>query len=195
MQYIPDTSPVTQDFVWFGEYADGQIISEFDFKTKQENSFYSIQREKLIRFGLVGCGMRLYYEVPGGVFVINGHTFHFNYMDGSKYIPLSGGQKMYKDIITFKDAEASISTKGTSSSILQYNFGYKETIVFLGTTFNFRAICKIPFGEPAFFEFRLVANKDLNGSFVITKNNKEVLDISAPLTKEVGGELNYVIKL
>ena len=36
-------SPNNQMFMWLAEYADGKYLSEFDFKTKQANSFYSIK--------------------------------------------------------------------------------------------------------------------------------------------------------
>lgn len=194
MQHIPANSPVLQDFVWFGEYSDGGIISEFDFITKQENSFYSIQREKLIRFGLIGHGSRLYFEVPGGIFKVNDHVFEFAYTVGGTVYPLTGLLKAYRDIIAYKDAEASISNKGTSSSIFQYNVGYKEVVEYEGIRFNFKVICKIPLGSPAFMDFRLVANQDLNGKFLIARDRKIVADYDAPLSREVGGELSYVIR-
>ena len=54
------SSPVAQDLIWMAEY-DNNYLSEFDLETKQENSFYDIDKNELKRFGLLGaatkCGL------------------------------------------------------------------------------------------------------------------------------------------
>ena len=47
-------SPIpTQPFVWMAEYFSGGL-AEFDLATGTENNFQDIDRDKLLRFGLIG---------------------------------------------------------------------------------------------------------------------------------------------
>ncbi len=189
-------SPVSQDFIWVAEYADGSNIAEFDLLTRKENSFYSIQRDKLIRFGLIGHGMGLYYEVPGGIFKLNGRMIELIYKTKVREYYLTGHAKMYNDIITYKDAEAVLKLDGTTqSNITQFNFGYKQELEFEdGLKFNLRVLCKIPYNQPIYMNIRLVANKEVCG-FLHIKRNGLVCDVfEAPLRKGVGGELNWVVR-
>ncbi|AEO93621.1 gp362 [Bacillus phage G] len=187
-------SPVNQDFIWMAEYVNGSYYSEFDFSTKKENQFYNIKRNELIRFGLVGCGLKLYYEAIGGVFKLNGQMIELIYeVDGKEYY-LTGNQKYYNDIISYKDAHSFLSfdREGeVKSNINQYNFGYKVNLNYDDLEFNFKALCKIPFNKPVYLNFRLVANKDLEGFFVIKRNGHVVDKFQAPLQKNVSGELNW----
>lgn len=47
-------SPVAQSFIWVAEYADGSHLAEYNFDNRKANSFYHIDKTKLIRFGLIG---------------------------------------------------------------------------------------------------------------------------------------------
>lgn len=190
-------SPVNQDFVWLAEYMNGTELCEYDVLTKDENSFYSIQRENLLRFGLFGHGMKMYYEVFGGIFKIAGQMIEVIYKVGDKEYYLTGQQAMYKDIITYKNAEATINLfdgkGGMNSNITQFNFGYKTTLDIDGVQFNFKAITSIPFGNPSYMTFWLVADQELEGKLQIKKNGRVIEEIDAPLSKDVGGELNWTI--
>lgn len=185
-------SPVNQDFVWVAEYANGSHYSEFDFLTKKENNFYNIKRDELIRFGLIGCGFKLYYESIGGVFKLNGQMIEVIYeVDGKEY-NLTGSQNFYNDIIAYKDAESVLTLNSTEAKnhITQYNFGYKINLDFDQVNFSFRALCKIPYNNQMHLNFRLVADEDLNGFLIIKKNGFVVDKFEAPLQKNIGGELN-----
>ena len=191
-------SPVPfQDFIWVAHYFDNTFLSEFDFDTKQENSFYNIDRNKLIRFGLVGCGMNLYFEVLGGVFKLAGRMIEVVYkVDNREYYLTGQPFIMYNDIITYKDAEATLNmlTGQSSNNVInQYNFGYKQNLNIDGINFNFKAICCIPYGKKVYMNFRLVADRDLNGILCIKRNGICVAEINAPLTANVGGELNWEV--
>lgn len=192
-------SPVKQDFIWLGEYSDGTHLSEFDLQTGEENSFYSIQRDKLIRFGLIGHGLRMYYEVFGGVFKLAGTMYEVIYQTDKDEYYLTGQPQAYRDIICYKDAETLVDltanyAKQLPSQITQYNFGYKEQLTIKGVKFNFKAVCKIPFGQPAMLYFRVVANKKLNGRLVIKRNGFKLDEIGAPLKPNVGGEIHWVVR-
>lgn len=193
-------SPVEQDFIWIGEYVDGTFITEFNMQTKKENSFYKIKRDKLIRFGLIGHGMRLFYEVPGGEFKLDGYQFEFLFKtkDGKEY-NLSNHPKMYSDIISYKDAESLLHLHAQegqpTGGIYQYNFGYKERLEFKDETeIHFKAITHIPFNHPVYISFKLVSNTDLDGEFIIKKNGNFYDKFDAKISKEIGGELNWVVK-
>lgn len=193
-------SPVAQDFVWVAEYADGTHHSEFDFITKEENSFYSIDRKRVFRFGLVGHGNSIYFE-RDGVFSIAGRRIHIFYEVDGKKIPLNGDFTYnVNDIITYKDAESSglmAGFKGNgilSNRITQYNVGYKVDLDVKGIKFHFKPIIHLPLNQPAYISFWLVADQELNGNFVIYSNGIKVFDTPAPLRQNVGGELNWIIQ-
>jgi hypothetical protein len=193
-------SPVkTQDFIWVASYYDNTFLSEFNFDDQKENSFYDIDRNKLIRFGLVGYGMNLYFEVLGGVFKIAGRMIEVVYKVNDKNYYLTGQPLiMYNDIIQYKQAETTMNmlTGKTSNNVItQYNFGYKQNLNIDGINFNFKAICSVPYGKPVYMNFRLVADQDLNGILCIKKNGTYVAEISAPLQANVGGEVNWQVSV
>lgn len=190
-------SPVEQDFIWLAEYADGTHLAEFDLQTTQENSFYEIKRNDIIRFGLIGHGMKLYYEVFGGFFKLAGQMVEIIYKVGDKEYYLTGQQQGYNDIITYKHAASSLDLlRGSKPNVVinQFNFGYKTTMQIDDVTFNFKAICSIPFDEPVFMNFRLVADRELDGYIAIKKNGRIIEELKAPLAVGIGGELNWVVK-
>lgn len=187
-------SPVDQDFIWMAEYLDGTHLSEFDFQTQEENSFYDINRTKLIRFGLVGHGAELYVSIDG-IFYFDGTVVEVSYKTKDKEYPLTGRINTSLDIITFKDAESALHpTAGVlSTKINQYNFGYKTIIRYDDVTFNFKAVGKVPYQAPFHLNLWLVANKKLDGTLVIRRNNRVVQELEAPLQKGVGGEVNWLV--
>lgn len=191
---VDGKSPVAQDFIWLAECYDGTHLAEFDFGTKEENDFYAIQRDKMLRFGLVGHGMKLFFE-SDGVFNLNGKSVDLIYRTKDKEYFLTGHHGKYKDIITYKDAECAFdSAYGLGkSSITQFNFGYKAEVTVEGVTFNIKPVVKIPFNQPVHLSLWVVANKKLDGELVIRFNNRESQVIKAPLKKGVGGDVNWVV--
>lgn len=190
-----------QDFIWFADYVDGTSLQEYNQDGVTENSFYSINKSKLVRFGLAGNGMPLYYEIDG-VFKLAGQTIEVIYKDKKtdKGYYLTGRQHMYNDIIYYKDAESvasfnenGIVTMGNKpSNITQFNFGYKTNFIADDITFYYQAICKIPYGEPVYINFKLMADKEMDGVLVIKKRGEVVAEIDAPLSVGVSGELNWM---
>lgn len=194
-------SPVGQDFIWVAEYPDGTHLSEFDFKTGRENSFYSIDRARLFRFGIVGHGQRIYFE-RDGIFNVAGRRIQVFYKVGGNTFPLSGDFRYnYNDIITFKDAESSglmsgvMQGNGTlSNRITKYSLGYKGGINVGGVNFSFKAILELPLNAPARISLRLVSDRALDGELIITTNGVAAFETKAPLEPNVGGELNWIIQ-
>jgi hypothetical protein len=193
-------SPVKQDFIWVAEYPDGTHLSEFDFITKEENSFYKIDRKRVFRFGLLGHGARMFFE-RDGVFDIAGRRIFISYLHEGKEIPLNGDFRYnVNDIITYKDAESSgliAGYKGQGrlfNTITQYNFGYKVNLNVDGINFHFKPIVKIPLNMPVMLHIWLVADKELNGKFIIRSNGRVAFESLAPLKPNVGGELHWVIQ-
>lgn len=191
-------SPVAQDFIWLSEFLDGTHLAEFDLQTKEENSFYSIKRDKLIRFGLIGHGMRLFFDVDG-IFYLNGKAVELMYRTKDKEYNLTGHWGTKLDIITYKDAETnfnpSTGAKLGTPTITQYNFGYKAELKVEDITFKLKPVIKIPHQQPVFIHLWLVANKSMSGEIVIRVNNRESQVMQAPLKKGVGGELNWIVAL
>lgn len=190
-------SPVKQDMIWCAEYADRTSLCEFDYTDHKENSFYDINKDNLIRFGLIGFGYKMYFEVSGGVFYLLNQTVEFDYVDKGKIYPLTNRQSIYNDIITYKDAEFIFDPKGRRggySNIFQYNFGYKNKLKLNGVDFNFQSICQIPRNQKIRFEIKLSSNQDLDGQLKIKRNGRVVESITAPLKTNKGGVVNWVMK-
>lgn len=199
MQMIKKYSPVEQELIWISEYVDGTFLTEYDFITKKENSFYSIDKNKLIRFGIVGCGHKFFYEVFGGTFNIDGHMFEFVYEEGGKEYYLTGQNQFYRDLIQYKDAETMFDPTGSSSErsdvITQFNFGYKTSVDFEDVSFNFKAISCIPmFKGVPYFSLKLVSNRDMNGKIKVRHNCILIDEFDAPLKANIGGEINWAVK-
>lgn len=191
---INGVSPVSQDFIWLGEYLDGTHLSEFSLDNGEENSFYDIKRDQLIRFGIIGHGMKLFFEIDG-VFNLAGTAVELEYKVGDQVYPLTGLHGQSRDIITYKDAETLLNPNGGGShtQINQYNFGYKSELTYGDIKFNLKALCVIPYGKSAYMNLRLVANQQLDGELLVKKNNRVTDTIKAPLSKGVGGEVNVII--
>lgn len=194
------SSPVNSNkFIWMASYSDGTFLSEFNFDSQTENNFYSIDKDSLIRFGLVGYGLNLYYEVFGGVFKIAGRVIEVYYQTNDKKYPLTGHQLMYNDVIQYKNADAYFDVLGQNNDIppqiSQYNFGYKQNLNVNEVNFNYKAICSLPYGKPAFMTIRLVSDKDLDGKLVIRKDYNKLFEFDAPMEANVGYELNWEVNM
>lgn len=192
-------SPVNQDFIWMAEYSDGSYLSEYDFTTKLPNNFYTIERSRVIRFGLLGQGMHLYYESFGGTLKLKGQMYQLVYKVGDEEYHLTGQPIMYSDLISYKDAESTArmtaSPEGRfTDRIVQFNFGYKQQLTIKDVNFQVKLLCRIPYDKPAYLTIRLVTDRDLDGKLLIKRNGFTCDEFHAPLAEGVGGELNWIIK-
>ncbi|QDX94768.1 hypothetical protein EEL30_22255 [Brevibacillus laterosporus] len=195
LSHIIPYSPVSQrEFIWLAEYTDGTHLSEFDFNTKQENDFYSIDKKAAVRFGLIGHGHKLYYETFGGHFKLGNGQIDLVYKSGEKEYPLTGHNEFYQDLITFKRAEAEIDLLNSSGElspvITEYVFGYKHKLQFEDISFHIKVLVGLSEKSPA-LTLRLVSNRDVEGSVGIKLNGKIVSESVSNLTKEASQEFNW----
>ncbi|TPG68722.1 hypothetical protein EEL31_09410 [Brevibacillus laterosporus] len=195
LSHIIPYSPVPQrEFIWLAEYADGNHLSEFDFETKQENSFYSLDKNSIVRFGLIGHGHKLYYETFGGHLKLGNGQIDLVYKVENKEYPLTGHNEFYQDLITFKRAEAEINLLNSSGElspvITEYVFGYKHKLKFKDISFHIKVLIGLSEKSPT-LTLRLVSNRDIQGSLGIKLNGIVVSELMANLTKETSQEINW----
>lgn len=195
---IKPYSPVKQEYIWVAEYYGGGV-SEFDLETKESNSFYDIDKSKLQRFGLIGNGHKMWFECYRGVFNIKGSRYDLVYKIGDKEYKLTGQDMFQRDIITYKKVIADADVKGKrvgdfSSQIVSYYFGYKTEFTVDDITFNFKPIICVPINQPVYIDIHLVADRDLEGELLFIKNNKIMDTVYAPLTKDVAGGMQWILR-
>ncbi|RRJ66409.1 hypothetical protein EHV15_28415 [Paenibacillus oralis] len=193
-------SPVpTQSFIWVAEYYDNTYLSEFDLNTKKPNNFYDIDKEKIIKFGLIGEGSQIFFDVANGIFNINGNRIMVSYVTDVQEYPLTGRTFLYNDIITYKNAiaEADFFSSGLKTSnqqITEYSLGYKKKMELEGVHINFFNILHLPYRQCPYFEIKISSNQDLDGKLIIRVNGLTVNAINAPLVKNQMGVINWEIK-
>ena len=194
-------SPVTnREFVWLAQYLDGTELSEFNFEDKQENSFYSINKQKLVTFGLVGHGMHLCYGVATGFFKIGDYIIEIGYMEENKEYKLCGQRIVYNDIVQFKrsTSELQMAKNSITSFITEHNLGYKvKDLEINGLHFNFQNLLVIPLtGRSMFMSCKLLCQEqDLNGCLYVKRNGVLASLIQAPLVKGKYGYTEWEIRL
>ncbi|MCY7484964.1 hypothetical protein [Paenibacillus alvei] len=198
------THPILgQDFIWVADYYDGTHLCEYDLETKESDPyrFYSIDRMKLLRFGLIGHSSKLFFEAANGVFNINGEEFRISYVENDKEYLLNGRSLFYNDIISYKDAvsEANPFQKQTdcgmfTNRITQYNFGYKKKLSLDGVTFNFQAIVSIPYQDKAYMSLKIASDQELDGKIVIQRRGIVVDEIESPLQKGHSTNITWTLK-
>jgi len=183
-------SPVTdQDFIWIASYMDGTYLSEISYDTKITNPFDSVNRNSLIRFGLVGQGMNLYFEVYGGEYKLAGRVVEILYKDKktNKEYNLTGhGLLPYNNIHQHKNGETSFNSldnSGYGSGVItQYNFGYTKNLLIDDVNFTLKTTCCIPYGRLIYINIELTADRDFeDGLIVFRKNGIENIELDAPL--------------
>ncbi|CCF14388.1 putative uncharacterized protein [Brevibacillus laterosporus GI-9] len=178
------------------EYYDGTHLAEFDFETKEENSFYDIKIDQLNRFGIVGNGSKIFFE-SNGLFNVKGKGYSLSYVVDDVEYQLTGDLEKIKDIITFKDAEATGDLLGSgkiSTSIVQYNVGYSVVKKVNNVKFTLRVLVKVPNNGQMYFNIALMANKNLQGKLVLMRaNDRKEFEIDAPLKRGIVGEINHLI--
>ncbi|SNS21584.1 hypothetical protein SAMN05446037_100663 [Anaerovirgula multivorans] len=198
----PNFSPVSQDYVWLAEYYKGGL-AEFDFETIRENSFYDIEKEKLVRFGLVGRKKKMWFECSRGTFNILGKRVDIRYRTKDNIYELTNQNMYQRDIITYKRAYSETNVGGRKkkgkflNGIISYSFGYKSEMVIGETTFNFKPIVTLPHGRDNEYilTVHLVSDRDLNGCLEFVNGDRVLDSFEAPLIANVGGELNWEVKI
>ena len=201
-------SPIpAQPFIWMAEYFSGGL-TEFDLETGAENNFQDIDKDKLLRFGLIGNKRKMWFECIGGTMNIAGRRIDiaFETKDGKRYNLTGNGGIMMKDIITFKKAvadvpigignkKASVTRTGElKPNIVGYYYGYKTQITIDGVTFSFKPIVSLPLSKAAYIEVSLMADTDLEGKIVFIKNREDIESFKGVLEKDKTNKINWLIK-
>jgi hypothetical protein len=193
-------SPVRdQSFVWVAEYVDGTHLAEFDFMDGKANSFYNIDRTKILRFGLLGENSQVYFDVGNGVFTLNKHRLTVSYVANGVEYPLTGRTLVYNDLITYKDAvsDAAPLLKGKgafTNTIMQFNVGYKKRMELEDVNISFQAVLGIPLNSSAVLSLKITSDTDLDGELIIRRNGMVVENINAPLKAGHAGQIDWTIK-
>lgn len=193
-------SPVPQKYIWIADYYDDTNLSEYDLQTKRPNDFYSIDREKLISFGIIGQGSQLYYNVANGVFHINQDRFAISYIVDDEELPLTGRTFLYNDIIQFKNgsSEANLNTREQEgkfkNSIDYFNFGYKKTMDLNEVNINYQCIFSLPDKEVPYLQIKVTSDQNLDGQLIIRKNGIIIDRIVAPLKANHSGLINWELR-
>lgn len=176
-----------QDFLWVANDVYGNSLCEYNPKTHIKNDFYKINKETLESFGIFGHGVDLYFDVQTGKFNLGGMEYLISYLteDGIEYNLTGYNNGLYNDIITYKDAwtDAKLINDGKfQNQIHQYNFGFKKKLsLFDNTEFALQVVCSVPYNKGAYFEIKLVPNKDLKGSIIIKRIGRIAEPIKADL--------------
>ena len=187
-------SPVKQDMIWIAEYDKDNYLSEFNFENKKENSFYDIEQDEVNRFGLIGGGYKMYFDKNSGQFNICNRQYDIGYKLNNTIYLLTKQELFPRDIITYKQAVSEINGQMNTPQIVSYYFGYKTEFTVDDITFNFKPIICVPINQPVYIDIHLVANKDLEGELLFIKNNKIMDTVYAPLTKDVAGGMQWILR-
>lgn len=184
-------------FNWNADYANGKNYAEYDLLTHKKNDFYLIQRNQVIRFGLFGQGMKLFFEMCDGSFNLNGRRIEIEYIDENSEVFHLTTNFADKDLITYKEAYADYNNvQGIQkSNIKSINFGYKTMYEIEGIQFFLQPIVSLPLeNENPFIEVKLTSNKSMNGHLVFKSRGIEIERFPAPLEPNRAGQLNWTIK-
>ncbi|RXZ78217.1 hypothetical protein EBB07_29625 [Paenibacillaceae bacterium] len=193
------SSPVKQNFIWVAEFADGTYKTEYNLITHQPNKFQDIDKNMLVAFGLIGSGSQIYFDVGNGIFTVNKHRLMLSYQVGDIEYAITGRTVVYNDVITYKESvtDFEVLTKGADSlqsRIMQFNVGYKKQMEFDDVNIGFQCVAGIPLNSSMILQFKISADKDMQGKLIIRRNGQIVDKIDAPL---LGGHAlhgNWTVK-
>ncbi|WP_028562229.1 hypothetical protein [Paenibacillus pinihumi] len=193
-------TPVAQHFMWVADYYDHTSLTEFDLNTQHPNNFYTIDRNKLVRFGLIGSGSQIFFDIADGIFELNRHRISVTYSPNSKEeYPLTGRNLVYQDIIAYKDAVADANLLKQEAGgmfnqqITAFNVGYKKQLEFEGICIHYQNILTVPANAPAFMQIKLTSEQALEGKLNIRVNGRLAACMDAPLQANVTGSVNWQI--
>lgn len=196
------------EMIWVAEYKDGTCLFQRDLNKNTKNSFYSIEKDNLNKFGLIGKGYNCHFNVFGGTYIINERKINIRIITENNIHFLTEQNLIYNDIITYIDASAPIdfsaainqeseknSIKTANSRIDAYNVGYKTKITSYGYNFNLQTLVKFPETDTPFMNISLNTDKDLKGNLIIMVDNSLSLNEEIELKANHGGELNWQLAL
>lgn len=183
-------------FNWNADYNDGSSYSEYDLETGKKNDYYSIEQSKVLRFGLFGQNMKLFFEMVDGSFNINGRRveIEFHSKDGEVHYLTSNFKG--KDLITYKDASVKYNNiEGLQQSIVDsINFGYKTIYSKDELELFFQPIINLPSNDNAFISVKMTPNKNIEGHLVFKTRGVEIERVETSLEANNSYQINWNIK-
>ncbi len=199
---IPSNFPY--DFQWVAEYNDGDLLTEYNPEINPKTtSFYSINKQNLLRFGYLGSGLRAYFNVYDGVYNINNSKYriYFKYNNKSYNITEMLGVK-YNDIIQFKRRRAffnplngEMSGNMDKNNIESYNIGWKTKLNIGNIFFSITTYYQINRSGLPILYIKIVPNQDFhNAEISIVKDSSLEYSYSCNIKKDIGGEINWVVR-
>lgn len=198
-QHLYSPVPNKQALIWVAEYDDDTFLAEYDFNTQKKNDFYSIDKDKLLRFGFIGNGSKAYFNVSDGTFIIDDNKIQISYIHNENEVFLTGRTFIYNDIIQFKSAIADIDVMSLKSNeniigdVSCHSIGYKKQLDLFDSSIHFKSILHIPSieNQSPYLEIKISSSIDVNGELLIKVNNNEVDKIDAPLKANMAGIINW----
>ena len=193
-------SPVPQAYIWVADYYDGTHLAEFDLETKKPNNYYSIDKDKLIGFGIIGQGSQLYFNVANGVFHVNNDKFSISYVANDIEYPLTGRTFLYNDIDQYKNAssDAKLNSRDKegkfTNTIDCFNFGYKKNMTLNDTYIQFESTLSLPNKNIPYLQISITSDQDLNGQLIIRKNGLMIDQFPAPLKANHAGIIHWELR-
>ncbi|MBP1906681.1 hypothetical protein J2Z32_003345 [Paenibacillus turicensis] len=198
-QHLYSPVPNKQALIWVAEYDDDTFLAEYDFYSQKKNDFYSIDKDKLLRFGFIGNGSKAYFNVSDGTFIIDDNKIQISYIHNENEVFLTGRTFIYNDIIQFKSAIADIDVMSLKSNeniigdVSCHSIGYKKQLDLFDSSIHFKSILHIPSigNQSPYLEIKISSSIDVNGDLLIRVNNSEVDKIDAPLKANMAGIVNW----
>lgn len=182
-----------QPFIWFASYGNKEILSEFEDSGK-ENTFYSIEKDRIKEFGILGRGAKLSHDIATGIFNIYGKKVEFLIEhENGDVISLTGQQGPYNDIITYKSAYSDFNpiTNQICSFIDGYFFGYKHDFKTQDTQIYSKIIFALPMEDTMRFGIRLVTNKDITGRLMAVVDGEIITGINMTTKANEATEIEW----
>jgi hypothetical protein len=198
-QHLYSPVPNKQALIWIAEYDDGTFLAEYDFNSQKKNDFYSINKDKLLRFGFIGNGSKAYFNISDGTFIIDDNKIQISYIHNENEVFLTGRTFIYNDIIQYKSAIADIDVMSLKSNeniigdVSCHSIGFKKQLDLFDSSIHFKSILHIPSigNQSPYLEIKISSSIDVNGELIIRVNNSEVDKIDAPLKANMAGVINW----
>jgi hypothetical protein len=182
-----------QPFIWFANYGNKEILSEFEDSGK-ENTFHSIEKNRIEEFGILGRGAKLSHDITTGIFDISGKEVEFLIeCKNGDLIPLTRQQGPYNDIITYKSAYSDFNpiTNQICSFIDGYFFGYKHNFITKGIEIHSKIIFALPMEDTMRFGIRLVSDKSIVGRLMIIIDGEIITKMNIETKANESTELEW----
>jgi hypothetical protein len=183
-------------FNWGAEYFDGTYLTEFDLQNYTKNDFYSIEQNKINRFGVYGCGMKFYYNVDGS-FNLNGQRIEVELHLNDKIYNLTSSSSQ-KDCITYKNKQMWFHSDFSvqSDEMVSIDFGYKTLLNYDGIQFFFQPIVKLPVNQErgkVEIEMKITSNIEGIGKIVIKNKHGAVDSEECPLELNRSTVIDWIV--